>query len=285
MKHTFSRLFIVGPTASGKTELSLKAAELFDGEIICADSQTVYKDLNIGTAKPSHEEQKRVPHHMIDILEPKQVCTAAFFSDRAKKIISEITARGKLPIIVGGSGLYVDSLLYNYSHIPPNYALRQQWSEATIEQLQAELKKQLIPLPENHQNKRHLLLALERKGARPTAQPIPDDIVMIGILPDKEVLVERINRRVDLMFANGFLDEVEYCMKKYSMTSDDFDAIGYKIVAQYFEGSVTLDDAKERFKMCDRRYAKRQMTWFKRNKKIQWFTSGEEAFAYLTKPN
>lgn len=241
-------IVILGTTASGKTDVGIELARIIGGEIICADSRTIYKGMNIGTAKPMLKEQQGVPHHLLDIIEPDQKYSAAQFKSDAERLIGDIIARCKYPIIVGGTGLYVDSVLYDY-----------QFSLGDTE-----------PNPEN---KRHLNGANQDDRKK----QVRDNTLIIGMTADKEVLRERITKRVEQMFEDGFLQEVEWLSDKYGWENESMSGIGYRLARDYFEGRASIDEVKEAFVHRDLSLAKRQMTWFKRNKSIQWFDHGNKA--------
>lgn len=232
-------LVIVGPTASGKTALAIEIAEMFDGEIICADSRTVYKGLDIGTAKPSAEEQERVPHYLLDVVNPDERFTVADFKHMANVAITDIRSRGKLPILVGGSGLYIDSVIFDY-----------QFSNENV--------------PRSSTNVRHL----EKFDAADRAEMLPG-ILVFGLDVPREVLKQRITARVDAMIDVGFVDEVRMIRETYP-TTKALDAPGYKAFNAYIDGALTIDEAKALFIKNDFQLARRQMTWFKRNLSIQW---------------
>lgn len=235
-------LVIVGPTASGKSNLALKLAKLCNGEIICADSRTVYKGLDIGTAKPSEQDRVEVPHHLLDIVEPNENFTAADFKQKAELAIKDIQAREKLPIMVGGSGLYIDAVLFDYGF---------SGSGASKDEV----------------NPRHLARSIERKS-----KALRSDAVIVGLEVDRDVLKARIAKRIDDMLTAGFLDEVKHVQTTYP-TSKALLAPGYKAFNEHLLGNVSLEDAKALFIKNDYNLAKRQMTWFKRNKHIHWLNN------------
>lgn len=239
-------IVILGPTASGKTAVGVEVAKKINGEIICADSRTIYKGMDIGTAKPSQEEQGGVKHHLLDIIEPNQKFSVAEFKKRAAELIKDIWARGRFPIMVGGTGLYIDSVLFDY-----------QFSEGGRKA---------------EDNPRHL----ENDPQADRSKPIRDNTLVLGINPGKDVLLERIEKRVEQMFADGLIDEVKKLSGSYGMSAPGMLAPGYKVGLAYMSGEIQLDEAKEKFKTLDIQLAKRQMTWFKRNSDIQWFEGPTE---------
>lgn len=274
---------IVGPTASGKTSLALTLAERFGGEIIAADSRTVYKGMDIGTAKPTTAERKEVSHHLLDICEPNQVFTVADFQRLAQKTINDISSRGKLPLLVGGSGLYVDAVIYSFSFAgPPDGTVRKELDSLTVEQLQARLAREGIDLPRNQRNPRHLVRAIETKGRLPRRQPLRAHTLVIGLDPGKETLVSAIIKRVDQMVDDGFVGEVRRLSAKYGWAAPGLQAPGYKAFRPYMEGTISLREAKTLFVQYDLQYAKRQRTWFKRNQDIHWISKTAEAVDLVT---
>lgn len=267
---------IVGETASGKSALAMNIAEQFEGEIICADSRTIYKGMDIGTAKPSAEDQARVPHHLLDVVRPDETFSAADFKRLALAAVKDITARGKLPLLVGGSGLYVDAVLYDFQfRAPANPARREALQQLSIEELQTALLEGDIPLPENARNPRHLIRTLETGGQRPEHAELRPNTLLIGLKIDREVLKENIIRRVGHMFNAGFMDEVRTLVTKYGSDARALQAPGYKAAAAYLGGDLSLEEAKAQFVHNDLRLAKRQRTWFKRNKSIHWCKTDE----------
>lgn len=235
-------LVVVGPTASGKSELAMKVAEKFNGEIICADSRTVYKGLDIGTAKPTKEDRARVPHHLLDIVEADHNFTVADFKHLAEQAIAEIRTRNRLPIMVGGSGLYIDAVLFNYE-FSGDGARR------------------------DETNPRHL-----HKDASSQRKPMRSDALVVGLNVPKDVLKQRIANRINIMIKDGFIDEVIDIQARYP-DSKALLAPGYKAFAEHLAGRLSKDEAINLFIRNDVLLAKKQMTWFKRNKKIHWLTN------------
>jgi tRNA dimethylallyltransferase len=269
-------LFIVGPTASGKSDLAMKLAIELDGEIIAADSQTIRRGLDIGTAKPSKQDMLTVKHHIIDIIEPYEKFSVAEFKRLASIAIEEIINRGKIPIVVGGTGLYIDALFYDYSILSQDIKSRNKLKDKSVKELQDIITDRKLKMPENSQNPRHLVGVIARNGEESkNSTPITNGLIF-GILPDDETIKQRINDRVEMMFQNGLIKEVENIINKYGPLPEKLDAIGYPIVAKYLNGSISLDEAKELFIRADWQYARRQKSWFKRNKHITWFESSEQ---------
>lgn len=268
---------IVGTTASGKSALAMQLAEQFDGEIVCADSRTVYRGMDIGTAKPSTAERARIPHHLLNVVNPDQPFSAAQFKRAADRAIADIQDRGKLPILVGGTGLYIDAVLYNYRfHTAANPIRRAELSGLSVLELQNRLREAGVALPENSQNPRHLVRALETGGARATRETLRPNTLVIGLDPGQEVLKKRIAERVEVMFAAGFLDEARRLGGAYGWDAEALQAPGYKAARSYILGAQSLAECKAAFVRNDLQYARRQRTWFRRNKSIQWFTNSSD---------
>lgn len=271
-------LVILGETASGKSDLAMRLAKKLDGELICADSWTVYKGFDIGTAKPSKEDRAEVPHHLLDVADPAVGFSAAVFKRMAQEAIEDITVRGKLPILVGGTGLYIDSVLYDYSFLPASDPeLREELNALSLDALldradDMELDLEGIDL----RNKRRVIRLIENEGVRPTKKPLRENTIILGMTRDSEELRGRIIKRIDAMVEAGFVDEVADLGKKYGWDCEPMRAPGYRAFADYVRGSISLDLAKERFRQNDLQLAKKQRTWFKRNKSIQWLNNREE---------
>ena len=272
---------IVGPTASSKTELAIRLAERFNGEIVCADSRTIYKGMDIGTAKPTVEEQERVPHHLLDLIEPDQVLSAAEFKRLAEEAISDIADRGKVPFLVGGSGLYAYGVIYDYQFpAGPANDLRSELQHiklpALVERLQGEDPEAAEAI--DLQNRRRVIRALETVGQpRQKAQHLSPNILLLGIDPDKEVTQQRIEQRVEKMLEEGFLEEVKRVGEKYGWDAPAFSAIGYRAFRGAVLGEKTVEEAAADFVHGDIILAKKQRTWFARNQEIQWLSGQQEA--------
>jgi tRNA dimethylallyltransferase len=271
-------IVIVGETASGKSALSMELAKRLDGEIICADSWTVYKGFDIGTAKPSTADQKAIPHHLLDVADPAVGYSAAVFQRQAKQAIDDITARGKLPLLVGGTGLYIDSILYDYSFLPPSDpGLREELNELSLGQVLAraeamELDTGGIDL----RNKRRVIRLIENEGVRPTKQPLRQNMLVLGIPIAREALQAKIEARIDGMVAAGFVDEVRGLLAQYGPDIEPFRAPGYRAFKDYVNGEISLQEAKQRFRQNDLQLAKKQRTWFKRNESIHWLDNRDK---------
>ena len=268
---------VVGPTASGKTAFAVALAEKIGGEIISADSRLVYKGFDIGTAKPTLDERRGIPHYMIDIAEPEVDYSAGLYVHEAKRIIEDIQSRGKVPIIAGGTGLYINILLMNYDlpKVEPDYELREALKlEEDLPAILAELDPETAQLIDKNDRKK-LIRAIEI--VKTTGKPIqrrknnPEyEIEWIGLNFPRDVLYDRINRRVDLMFEAGLIDETKNLLQKHGRIPNLLYTIGYQEVIQYLDGLLTLDEAVDKLKQNTRRYAKRQLTWFRKNPAINW---------------
>ncbi len=285
-------IVLVGPTTSGKTDWGVRLAKKFDGEVISADSRQIYKYMDIGTAKP-HGEWKYaglrrvyqvdgVPHHLVDFLNPGKTFTAAEFRDRAIKHIKAITRAGHVPIVVGGTGLYIEALVSNYTipRIPANKKLRESFEEKTPTELVALLGK-LDPdaaASIDPHNKRRLIRALEVcilsgdqfSKQKKKGEPI-FNVLKLGITVPREILHERIDRRIDGMIEAGLEREVRFLIKqKYGWTLPSMSGIGYRQFKPYLAGEVVFDRVVAQLKQDTKKYAKRQATWFKRDPDIVW---------------
>lgn len=275
-------IVIVGPTASGKTALAVELAERFDGEIICADSRTVYKGMDIGTAKPDKEQRARVPHWGLDLVEPGQSFTAADFKRYADAKITEIRARGKTPFLVGGTGLYIDGVIFNFQFgAKAEETTRQRLAAMNIEDLQKYCRNNNVMLPENTLNKRHLIRAIERGGQplRRKTTPI-DHTVIVGIATKSEVLKRRINRRSEQIFTQSLVGEASMLGEKYGWESEAMTGNVYRLLRTYLEIGGDLGEVKKKFATFDWALAKRQLTWFRRNPYIVWLGK-DEVIDYL----
>jgi tRNA dimethylallyltransferase len=282
IKKDIPLVVIVGPTASGKTALSIELAERFGGEIICADSRTVYKGMDVGTAKPTQSERSKVPHWGLDLIEPNEPFTVSDFKMYADEKIKEIRSRGKVPFLVGGSGLYIDAVLFDFQFgekaDDDQRSLLEQLSQ---DELVSYCEKHNVQLPENIKNKRHIIRAIERNGKvlQRRSEPISSSII-VGIATDKAILRNRIAARSEQIFANGIVEEATILGKKYGLEHESMTGNIYPIILAYSRGEWSMEQAKDKFTTSDWRLAKRQMTWFRRNPYIMWLSSGE-AFSYI----
>ncbi|MFA7653764.1 MAG: tRNA (adenosine(37)-N6)-dimethylallyltransferase MiaA [Candidatus Magasanikbacteria bacterium] len=303
-------LIILGPTASGKTEWGIKIAQKYNGEVVSADSRQVYKGMDIGTAKPSgvkssklkvikSGEQTRhndghiyivegIPHHLMDIIEPDEEFTLADFKKRAVVVIEDILKRGKLPIIVGGTGLYIQALVDNLDipKVAPNLKLRADLEKKSLSELVEILKNidsesaKKIDLHNPRRVLRALEVVLDSGGSFARQQKkgsVLYDALQIGIPLPREELYSRINARVDKQIADGLLEETKKLVKKFDWKLPGMSGIGYKQIGYFLRGEMSLSAAIEILKRDTRHYAKRQMTWFKRDKRINWLENYQQA--------
>lgn len=263
---------IVGPTASGKTSLAIDLAESHGGEVICADSRTIYEGMNVGTAKPSKAERERVVHWGLDIAQPNQAFTVADFKQYAVDKIADIRARGKIPFLVGGSGLYVDSVIFDYQFGGrADRRRRQHLENLTLEELWVYCSKNNITLPENANNRRYVVRAIERNGDNLKRRTVPvRGSVIVGIATDKEVLRTRIEYRAEHILTNGVVEEAILLGEKYGWGSEAMTGNIYPLIRSYLQGVLTRKELERRFTVQDWRLAKRQLTWFRRNPYIVW---------------
>jgi tRNA dimethylallyltransferase len=275
---------VVGETASGKSSLAIDLARRFDGEIICADSWTVRREVNIGTAKPTRKEQAEIPHHLLDVVGPCEDFTAAVFKRLANRAISEIHARRKLPIMVGGTGLYVDSVLFDYSFLPPaEKSQRDELNSKTIQQLLLLINQRNLSLEGvDIRNKRRLIRVIESRGARPARQVLRPNTLIVGIALSRELLEQRIAERVNAMLSAGLEKEVKVLAQKYGWDCEALKGIGYQEWKAYLEGAQSMNETKARIIKDTLGLAKRQRTWFKRNRSIHWISNAEEAVDLAT---
>ena len=281
-------IVICGPTASGKTSLSIELAKKINGEIISSDSMQIYKDMDIGTAKPTKEEMENIKHYLIDFVPPNERYSVASFKQDAENAIEEILTKGKVPIVVGGTGLYVNSLIYgiefNSIEIDEEYRkeLDKRAEKEGLDSLYNEAKKIDPEAIKNisKNDKKRIIRKLEiykQTGKTKTEQEIESrkngvkyDYKVFAINMDREVLYERINKRVDIMIEQGLIQEVENLVKKYKEFPTAMQGLGYKEVVQFINGELTKEEMIEKIKQETRRYSKRQITWFKKNKDTIW---------------
>jgi tRNA dimethylallyltransferase len=281
-------LVIIGPTAVGKTKLSIELAKRYNGEIISGDSMQIYRGMDIGTAKIKTEEMEGIPHHLIDIKEPDESFSVAEFQQLVRAKISEITSKGKLPIIVGGTGLYIQAVIYDYqfSEAPADEQFRLELEERANEIGNEALHLELTKVdPESasqiHPNNvRRVIRALEifhctgkiMSDYQNNQQPdLLYETALIGLTMEREKLYERINMRVDMMISEGLLEEVSELHKQGFRDCQSIQAIGYKEIYDFLDGKVSLDIAVENLKQNSRRYAKRQLTWFRNKMEVKWY--------------
>lgn len=249
----------------------MRIAEAYGGEIICADSRTIYRGMDIGTAKPTIEDQARVPHWGLDLVEPGEVFTAADFKTYALRKIAEIRERGHIPLLVGGSGLYVDGVIFDYQFAPPRPELRAELEQLSLEELKRYCSSYNIELPENENNRRYVIRAIEKQNtsANRGEAPIQASII-VGITTDKTELRTRITKRAEQLFENGMVEEAKMLGEKYGWNSEAMTGNIYKLVKQFLDGELDSVQLKEKFIIADWKLAKRQLTWLKRNEFIHW---------------
>jgi len=280
-------IVIAGPTASGKTSLSIELAKKINGEVISSDSMQIYKDMTIGTAKPTLEEMDGISHHLIDFVSPDSRYSVADFKKDAEKAIDDIVSRGKVPIVVGGTGLYIDTLIYGIEY--PELDLDEEYrkelmqkaeSEEGLAELYEQAKKidpQAIEKISSSDKKRitRILEVYKATGKTKTElekisriNGVKYDYRVFAIGMDREKLYERINLRVDIMMKQGLVDEVKELVKKYSKFPTAMQGLGYKEVVEFLNGDITEQEMIDKIKQESRRYAKRQLTWFRKNKEI-----------------
>lgn len=280
-------VLIIGPTAVGKTALSLSIAQQFNGEIISGDSMQVYRGMDIGTAKATLKERSIVPHHLIDILDPSEPFSVQQFQKLARLEIDQITSRGNMPIVAGGTGLYVEALVYEYQmpNVTEDPVYRQKWWQYAEDNGAVALHQELERVDPSSAKRIHpndtkrIIRAME--VTEQTGIPFSEltkkgesryDALWLGLTMPRDQLYERINQRVDLMMEEGLLDEVKRLREAgYHLPLTSIQAIGYKEIYQYLEGELSLEAAIDRIKKGTRNYAKRQLSWFRRMPNIHWF--------------
>lgn len=283
MKEKPEIIVICGPTASGKTKLGIEVADKINGEIISADSMQIYKDMDIGTAKPTEEERRQAVHHLIDFVEPNKRYSVADFKSDADKTIKDILSRGKTPIIVGGTGLYINSLIYNieYKEDVCDLEYRTTLEEKSLEELyQMAIKideKAIQKISKNDRKRIMRIIEIYHSTGKTKTQlelesrkELEYDYKVFILNLDRDKLYERINKRVDIMIEQGLIDEVKNLLKKYEQFPTALQGLGYKEVVEYLEEKITKEEMIEKVKQESRRYAKRQLTWFKTYKDAIW---------------
>ena len=273
---------IVGPTASGKTSLSVELAKVLKTEIISADSRQIFREFDIATAKPTAEEKQGIKHHLMDFVEPTEEFTVADFKDKSEVVISDLFKQGKTPIVVGGTGLYFRVLLENYNlpKVEPNYQLREELKRFEFTDLYNRLAKidKLCADSIAQNDKKKIIRAIEivetlgvpMNEARGINEETSFDVEWIGRNFERKELYERINKRVDLMIDMGLVEETQNLLKKHGRIPNLIDTIGYKEMVMYLDGKLTLAEACDLLRQNTRNYAKRQLTWFRKNQLINW---------------
>ncbi len=277
-------IVIVGVTASGKSKLAMEIARRFNGEIITADSWTVYKGFDIGTAKPSPEEQKLIKHHLLDVTTPDEGFSAAVFKRLASTAINDIQKRGKLPIMVGGTGLYIDSVIFDYSFLPPHDKYnRLSLNAMTIDELlQITTSKKFDTSGIDTGNKRRIIRLIENNGEIPSRAKLRKNTLIIGLQINKDVLSDRITKRLNNMISKGLEEEVKSLGENYGWDSEPMKGIGYREWQPYFNKTQTLQQTKDAILASSKKLVKKQETWFKRNKSIHWVNNQRQAVALVT---
>ncbi|HWW13486.1 MAG TPA: tRNA (adenosine(37)-N6)-dimethylallyltransferase MiaA [Candidatus Dormibacteraeota bacterium] len=286
---------VLGPTASGKTALSLALAERFDGEIVNCDSGAMYLEFDIGTAKPTASERARAPHHLLDFVAPTSHITAGEYARQARQVLGEIKARGRLPILVGGTGLYLRALLEGLSPGPqrseemrerlreraesrgPGYLHRilRRLDSAAAEKIHANDTPKVIRAIEVCVASRQKMTELWQQGRDPLRG---FRILRLGLDPDRQALYDRINRRAQQMFETGLVEETQRLLEKYGAAAGPLSSLGYKQAVQFLRGEFTREQALQAAQQAHRNYAKRQMTWFRREPEVQWLRGfGDDA--------
>ena len=281
-------IVICGPTASGKTALSIELAKRINGEVVSADSMQIYKDMDIGSAKVTKEEMQGIKHYLVDCVSPDERYSVANYKLDAKKAIEEILKKGKIPIVVGGTGLYIDALIYEieYQDIKINESYRKELESIKQNQGLEVLYERAVKIdpeamkkisPNDSKRIMRVLEIYEATGKNKTEQEaesrlkeIPYNYKVFAITMDREKLYERINKRVDIMIENGLIEEVKELLKKYKEFPTAMQALGYKEVKEYLDGKLTKQEMIDKIKQESRRYAKRQLTWFRKNKQTIW---------------
>lgn len=275
---------IIGQTASGKSALVIELSRYFDIEVIAADARTVYKGMNIGTAKPSLKDRKQVPHHLLDLKSPAEAFTVADFKALANQAITDIAARHKLPVLVGGSGLYVYSVLYDFAFRGPvNMNERGRLERLSVDELQALINERGVPMPVNSKNPRHLISALQTGTIIKGQGKRRPHTLVLGLNVPSDQLEAAIWQRTTAMIQAGLEKEVRSLVDRYGWEAAALhQTIGYEEFKPYFEGTCSIDDVVRQISLHTRRLAKRQKTWFKRNPDIQWISKTEEAVGWVT---
>ena len=287
-------IVICGPTASGKTKLSIELAKKLNGEIVSADSMQIYKEMNIGTAKPTPEEMQGVKHYLLDFISPNQRYSVAEYKKDAIKAIDEIIKKGKTPIVIGGTGLYINSLIYGieYPEIEIDLKYRAELEKIAetegvdkLYKMAKDLDSEAMATISRNDKKRicRVLEIYHATGKTKTQQEIVSrkngpkyDYLVFGINMDREKLYDRINKRVDIMIADGLIKEVKEILEKYKEFPTAMQGLGYKEVVEHLNGNTSEEEMIEKIKMETRRYAKRQLTWFRKYENITWLDGLED---------
>ncbi|MFA6988962.1 MAG: tRNA (adenosine(37)-N6)-dimethylallyltransferase MiaA [Candidatus Gastranaerophilaceae bacterium] len=287
MRNTAKVITLVGPTASGKTSLSVKLSQIIDSEIVSADSRLVYKDFNIGTAKPTLGEMQGIPHHLIDIIDPNEDFSAGIYKDKAEEAIHDIIKRQKTPVIAGGTGFYIKALLegLDMPRLNPDNEYRLELEQLAQEKGREFLYNMLREKDPTICEKLHpndkfrviraleviKILGIPMSEAQKQSQPKYNTIYFGLTTRNREFLYERVNKRVDIMLEQGLIDEVKALINKHGRTVSMLKTLGYKEICEYLDGNLSFEAAVELIKKNTRNFAKRQLTWFRANPQIHWF--------------
>ncbi|MEO7617920.1 MAG: tRNA (adenosine(37)-N6)-dimethylallyltransferase MiaA [Candidatus Saccharibacteria bacterium] len=275
-----SIIALIGPTASGKTTLAIELAKKHNGEILCADSRTIYMGMDIGTAKPTGVERQGIVHHFLDIITPDHSYSAQQFKFAAEAIIEDIIARGKTPIIVGGTGLYVYALLYDYAFPAGGRSVDRAAMELReLDDLVVELQEKdpELALEIDLQNKRRVIRAIETAGLpRQKAVQLKSNILLMGLRPEMTILDTNITQRTKRMIQIGLVDEVRDLTRKYGTEVEVLRSPGYAEIISFLAQEISLEEAERLIALHTRQLVKRQLTWFKRNQEIQWVGDAEQ---------
>ncbi len=268
-------IIITGPTASGKTSLAIELAKMYNGEIISADSRAIYRGINIASAKPSIKERSGIVHWGFDLVNPGDSFTAYDFKKYAYEAIDDISERGKIPFLVGGTGLYIDAVLYDYDFGPKiNYELREKLNKMQLEELYKYCKNHNVTLPDNFKNKRYVIRSIEKSASNNYIESSKKynkyNNIVVGITTDREELKRRIQKRSNQFIEQGILEEAKTMAKEYGWGSEAMTANAYPVAKEYIEGTISESDFVDKITTLDWRLAKRQMTFMKRNRDIIW---------------
>lgn len=288
-------IVIAGPTASGKSKLAVELAKTINGEIISADSMQIYKDMDIGTAKVTKEEMEGIPHYMIDIVSPEERYSVSDFKKQAEMYIEKILAKGKIPIIVGGTGLYIDSLIYGIEFqeqeideeyrnemndiaeregLNKLYELAMKIDSEATKKISSNDKKRIIRILEIYHSTGKTKTQMEKESRK---KGVKYNYKVFALNMERDLLYNRINQRVDKMIAQGLVEEVKTILNKYSNFPTAMQGLGYKEIIKYLNGENTIEEAVEIIKQESRHYAKRQLTWFRKNKEVIWLQANNDS--------
>lgn len=275
---------IAGTTASGKSDLAIKIAQENNGEIIAADSRTIYKQMDVGTAKPSDLDREKIQHYGLDLVEPGENYNVRLFKEYAESKIKDIAERGKLPIIAGGTGLYIDSVVYDYEFDDEDTTFKLSLMDKSLEELQKlAIRMKLKPSNDMLHNKRHLVSAIMKGDITEKNYESSYNYVYTAILPSKSSLRNNINARVEKMFKQGLRKEVDDLVEQFGWSHESMSGIGYKEFKAYYDGEISMSKVKRDIAANTLKYAKRQKTWFKRNPHAIICEHSDEAYECINK--